>query len=290
MSIVNSILIIGLGMIGSSIALSSKSKGLKVSGFDLDASINNIALKDNIIDNTAESLEEINSQEYIKDIDLVVIAVPPKQTLDVILNLDQIWNTKTTITDTSSVKNHIKLDDKVSNIVLSHPIAGSDKSGLNAADKNLFTNRKSVICNPFEADKDHIDRVDTFWRDALQMRTSVMSVSEHDLIFAMTSHLPHLISYALIDSIRLSPTQVGDNAGGGLKEFLRLSGSNSEMWRDVFILNRVDLIKALAGMQVSLNNLLELITESKEIPDVFSHLEMLKDELDEIKSFKEDKF
>ena len=290
MSIVNSILIIGLGMIGSSIALSSKSKGLKVSGFDLDASINNIALKDNIIDNTAESLEEINSQEYIKDIDLVVIAVPPKQTLDVILNLDQIWNTKTTITDTSSVKNHIKLDDKVSNIVLSHPIAGSDKSGLNAADKNLFTNRKSVICNPFEADKDHIDRVETFWRDALQMRTSVMSASEHDLIFAITSHLPHLISYALIDSIRLSPTQVGDNAGGGLKEFLRLSGSNSEMWRDVFILNRVDLIKALAGMQVSLNNLLELITESKEIPDVFSHLEMLKDELDEIKSFKEDKF
>ena len=290
MSNVNSILIIGLGMIGSSIALSSKSKGLKVSGFDLDASINDIALKDNIIDNSAESLEEINSQEYIKDIDLVVIAVPPKQTLDVISNLDQIWNTKTTITDTSSVKNHIKLDDKVSNIVLSHPIAGSDKSGLNAADKNLFTNRKNVICNPFEADKDHIDRVDTFWRDALQMRTSVMSVSEHDLIFAMTSHLPHLISYALIDSIRLSPTQVGDNAGGGLKEFLRLSGSNSEMWRDVFILNRVDLIKALAGMQVSLNNLLELITESKEIPDVFSHLEMLKDELDEIKLFKEDKF
>jgi|TARA_B100001093_G_scaffold312001_1_gene297746 prephenate dehydrogenase len=290
MSNVNSILIIGLGMIGSSIALSSKSKGLKVSGFDLDASINDIALKDNIIDNSAESLEEINSLEYIKDIDLVVIAVPPKHTLDVILNLDQIWNTKTTITDTSSVKNHIKLDDKVSNIVLSHPIAGSDKSGLNAADKNLFTNRKSVICNPFEADKDHIDRVETFWRDALQMRTSIMSVSEHDLIFAMTSHLPHLISYALIDSIRLSPTQVGDNAGGGLKEFLRLSGSNSEMWRDVFILNRVDLIKALAGMQVSLNNLLELITESKEIPDVFSHLEMLKDELDEIKSFKEDKF
>jgi prephenate dehydrogenase len=290
MSNVNSILIIGLGMIGSSIALSSKSKGLKVSGFDLDASINDIALKDNIIDNSAESLEEINSQEYIKDIDLVVIAVPPKQTLDVISNLDQIWNTKTTITDTSSVKNHIKLDDKVSNIVLSHPIAGSDKSGLNAADKNLFTNRKNVICNPFDADKDHIDRVETFWRDALQMRTSVMSVSEHDLIFAMTSHLPHLISYALIDSIRLSPTQVGDNAGGGLKEFLRLSGSNSEMWRDVFILNRVDLIKALAGMQVSLNNLLELITESKEIPDVFSHLEMLKDELDEIKLFKEDKF
>ena len=117
-----------------------------------------------------------------------------------------------------------------------------------------------------------------------------MSVSEHDLIFAMTSHLPHLIAYALIDSIRLSTTEVGDNAGAGLKEFLRLSGSNPEMWRDIFTLNRVDLIKALAGMQISLNNLLELITESKEIPDIFSHLEMLREELDEIKSYKETKF
>ena len=126
--------------------------------------------------------------------------------------------------------------------------------------------------------------------NALQMRTSLMTVSEHDLVFAMTSHLPHLISYALIDSIRLSNTDVGDNAGGGLKEFLRLSGSNPEMWSDSFTLNRVDLIKALAGMQVSLNNLLELISETKQIPDIFSHLEFLKNELDEIKSFKEDKF
>ena len=122
------------------------------------------------------------------------------------------------------------------------------------------------------------------------MKTALMTVSEHDLVFAMTSHLPHLVSYALIDSIRLSNHDVDDNAGGGLKEFLRLSGSNSEMWRDIFMLNRVDLIKALAGMQVSLNNLLELITETKQIPDVFSHLEMLNKELDEIKSFKEDKF
>ena len=122
------------------------------------------------------------------------------------------------------------------------------------------------------------------------MNTSIMSVSDHDLIFAMTSHLPHLISYALIDSIRLSNTNVGDNAGGGLKEFLRLSASNPEMWGDIFTLNRVDLIKALAGFQISINNLLELITETKEIPDVFKHLSILKEELDEIKSFKEENF
>ena len=282
---VNSLLIIGLGMIGSSIALSSKSKGIKVYGIDLKKSISDKALKKEIVDEIIESIDDIDSNK----IDLIIISVPPKETLDLINQLEFLWNTNITITETSSVKNHIKMEN-ISNLVLSHPIAGSDKSGLDAADKNLFLNKKNIVCDPFKADKDHLERVEIFWKDALQMRVSHMTVSEHDLIFAMTSHLPHLISYALIDSIRLSSSQVGDNAGGGLKEFLRLSGSNPQMWRDIFILNRVDLIKALAGMQVSLNNLLELITESKEIPDVFSHLEILKEELEEIKSFKEDNF
>ena len=286
---VNNILIIGLGMIGSSIALSSKAKGIKIYGFDQDKSIAEEAIKKCVIDEVVESFDEGDLNESFNEVDLIIIAVPPKQTLDVINNLEMFWNTNITITDTSSVKNHIKVED-VGNIVLSHPIAGSDKSGLDAADKNLFTNKKNVICNPFHADKEHLERVEIFWKDALQMRVSYMSVSEHDLIFAMTSHLPHLISYALIDSIRLSSLKVSDNAGGGLKEFLRLSGSNPQMWRDIFILNRVDIIKALAGMQVSLNNLLELITESKEIPDIFSHLELLKEELEEIKSFKEENF
>ena len=286
---VNNILIIGLGMIGSSIALSSKAKGIKIYGFDQDKSIAEEAIKKCVIDEVVESFDEGDLNESFNEVDLIIIAVPPKQTLDVINNLEMFWNTNITITDTSSVKNHIKVED-VSNIVLSHPIAGSDKSGLDAADKNLFTNKKNVICDPFQAGKEHLERVEIFWKDALQMRVSYMSVSEHDLIFAMTSHLPHLISYALIDSIRLSSLKVSDNAGGGLKEFLRLSGSNPQMWRDIFILNRVDIIKALAGMQVSLNNLLELITESKEIPDIFSHLELLKEELEEIKSFKEENF
>ena len=286
---VNSILIVGLGMIGSSIALSSKLKGIKVYGLDVKKSISERALKRGIIDQVIESIDQINSSESSNEVDLIIITVPPKQTSDVIEELEMLWNTSVTITDTSSVKNHIDVEN-VSNIVLSHPIAGSDRSGMDAADINLFTNKKNVICNPFNADKEHLEKVEIFWKDALQMRISYMSVSEHDLIFAMTSHLPHLISYALIDSIRLSASEVDDNAGGGLKEFLRLSGSNPEMWRDIFILNRVDLIKALAGMQVSINNLLELITETKEIPDVFSHLEILKQELEEIKSFKEDKF
>ena len=286
---VETILIIGIGMIGASIGLAAKQKGLKVYGYDLCESNIKVALSEKIIHEGLESLDQISEEPISNDIDLIIISVPPKQTLDVLNNLYDIWNTEITITETCSVKNHIQLDN-VSNIILSHPIAGSDKSGLSAADADLFFNKKNIICNPFKAEKDHVEKVENFWKDALQMRTELMSVSEHDLIFAMTSHLPHLIAFALIDSIRLANTKVGDNAGGGLKEFIRLSGSNPEMWRDIFTINRVDIIKALAGMQVSINNLLELITETKEIPEMLSHQDMLKDELEEIKTFKEDKF
>ena len=282
---VENILVVGLGMIGSSIAVAAKSKGIKVNGMDLNENVVKKAIDENIIDACIKSLEEINTN----DIDLIILAVPPKKTLELFETLDYLWNTSVTITDTSSVKNHINLKD-VNNIVLSHPIAGSDKSGIDALDKNLFTEKKNILCNPFEANEDHLKKVENFWVNALNMRVEMMTVAEHDLIFAMTSHLPHLVSYALIDSIRTSNFSVKDNSGGGLKEFLRLSGSNAEMWRDIFMLNRVDLIKALAGMQVSLNNLLELMTETKQIPDIFSHDEMLKNELKEIKSFKEDKF
>ena len=282
---VENILVLGLGMIGSSIAVAAKSKGIKVNGIDLDENVVKKAIDEKIIDAGIKSIEEINTN----DTDLIILAVPPKKTLELFETLDYLWNTSVTITDTSSVKNHINLKD-VNNIVLSHPIAGSDKSGIDALDKNLFIEKKNILCNPFDAKEDHLKRVENFWVNALNMRVEIMTVAEHDLIFAMTSHLPHLVSYALIDSIRTSNLGVKDNSGGGLKEFIRLSGSNAEMWRDIFMLNRVDLIKALAGMQVSLNNLLELMTETKQIPDIFSHDEMLKNELKEIKSFKEDKF
>ena len=282
---VENILVVGLGMIGSSIAVAAKSKGIKVNGFDLNENVVNKAIDGSIIDASIKKIDDIN----INDIDLIILAAPPKKTSELFDTLDYLWNTTVTITDTSSVKNHINLKD-VNNIVLSHPIAGSDKSVIDALDKNLFTEKKNILCNPFDASEEHLKRVENFWVNALNMRVEIMTVAEHDLIFAMTSHLPHLVSYALIDSIRTSNFSVKDNSGGGLKEFLRLSGSNAEMWRDIFMLNRVDLIKALAGMQVSLNNLLELMTETKQIPDIFSHDEMLKNELKEIKLFKEDKF
>ena len=284
---VKQILIIGLGLIGSSIAKASKNKGIIVHGFDINESTLSTALEDNIIDSSFDSIESINHKDLVDKIDLIVISVSPKNTQNILNEIKNLWNTNITITETASVKNHLNISS-ASNIILSHPIAGSHKSGISSIDENLFQNKKTIVCNPNNVNDIHINKLNNFWKHAMQMRVSEMSVKEHDLLFAMTSHLPHLISYALIDSIRLSSKDVEDNAGGGLKEFIRLSGSNAEMWRDIFELNDKNIIKSLASFQLSINNLLELIAKTKEIPEVFSHSELLEKELDEIKKYKED--
>jgi prephenate dehydrogenase len=286
---VKQILIIGLGLIGSSIAKASKNKGIIVHGFDINESSLSTALEDNIIDSSFDSIESINHKDLVDKIDLIVISVSPKNTQNILNQIKNLWNTNITITETASVKNHLNISS-ASNIILSHPIAGSHKSGISSIDENLFQNKKTIVCNPNNVNDIHINKLNNFWKHAMQMRVSEMSVKEHDLLFAMTSHLPHLISYALIDSIRLSSKDVEDNAGGGLKEFIRLSGSNAEMWRDIFELNDKNIIKSLASFQLSINNLLELIAKTKEIPEVFSHSELLEKELDEIKKYKEDTF
>ena len=138
---VESILIIGLGMIGASLALASKLKGIKVFGYDSNDLAIESANKENYIDESFKSLEEINNKSLSDKIDLVIVCVPPRQTQEVINNIHELWNTSITITDTSSVKNHLKVKD-VDNIILSHPIAGSERSGLFASDSELYIDKK----------------------------------------------------------------------------------------------------------------------------------------------------
>ena len=286
---IKSILIIGLGLIGGSIAKAAKEKGITVYGFDIDSNIVDKAFEKKIIDYKISNFDEVTESKMDSSVDLIIISVTPTKTLEVINSIKELWNTKITITETSSVKNHL-IFKNINNIVFSHPIAGSDKSGIDNSDANLFTYKKNIICKSSNTDQFHLDRLKSFWENALMMNVAEMSIKEHDQIFAITSHLPHLLAYALIDSIRLSGINISDNAGAGLKEFIRLSGSNPEMWRDILEINSINIIKSLASMQISINNLLELLTKSKEIPSILSHSDLLKEELEEIKKFKEDNF
>ena len=125
---VKEILVIGLGLIGSSIAKVSREKGIKVHGFDINEDSLKHALEKNIIDESFGSIEEINNKNLASYIDLIVIAVSPEATKNIVNGIENLWNSDVTITDTASVKAHLLFKD-ISNLVLSHPIAGSDKSG-----------------------------------------------------------------------------------------------------------------------------------------------------------------
>ena len=118
---VKQILIIGLGLIGSSIAKASKNKGIIVHGFDINESSLSTALEDNIIDSSFDSIESINHKDLVDKIDLIVISVSPKNTQNILNQIKNLWNTNITITETASVKNHLNISS-ASNIILSHPI------------------------------------------------------------------------------------------------------------------------------------------------------------------------
>jgi prephenate dehydrogenase len=125
---VKEILVIGLGLIGSSIAKVSKEKGIKVYGFDIDENSIKYALENNIIDESFASIEEINNENLTSYIDLIVIAVSPEATKHIINRVERLWNSDITITDTASVKAHL-LFKNTSNLVLSHPIADQTNQG-----------------------------------------------------------------------------------------------------------------------------------------------------------------
>ena len=269
------ILVIGLGLIGSSIAKAAKNKGLIVNGYDKNESSIKEALNKNIIDASFETLDEINNKELVKKVDIVIVAVSPKATQRVISEIKNLWNTAITITDTSSVKNHLNFDSPT-NIIFSHPIAGSDKSGISGVDDQLFINKKTIICNPHQVDESHLSKLRNFWEHALSMRVEEMSVKDHDLMFAMTSHLPHLISYALIDSIRLSEKDPSDNAGGGLKEFIRLSGSNPEMWKDIFIDNKEACLKDLNEFKKQIEKFESIVVNEEDLEKYLQYASTLR--------------
>ena len=173
------ILVIGLGLIGSSLAKAAKNKGLIVHGFDEDKNSLKEALNKNIIDSSFESLKDINNKSLVGKIDILIVAVSPRATQVVISELKNLWNTEITITETSSVKNQLNFDSP-NNIIFSHPIAGSDKSGIGGIDEELFLNKKTIICNPYNVNEAHLTKIKNFWQHALSMRVSEMSVKEHD--------------------------------------------------------------------------------------------------------------
>ena len=261
------VLIVGLGLIGGSIAkrLKEISYPGDVYGLDRDLEILQSAYSDSLIKN-----DSINSLEGLEDI-LILFCTPVlsfNEALESVISLQP--SEKAVFTDTLSTKTQIlelliSESESIKNrFVLSHPIAGSERSGLENSKESLFVDRITVI-SPHETNENHhIDRVSDFWRE-LGSSIKILSCKEHDSIFAKTSHLPHVISYALMQSLfgKLHE-KTFEFSGGSLEDYTRIASSDPIMWKDIFISNNENILKSIEDFELSLKELKDLIKQQDE--------------------------
>lgn len=241
--------IIGLGLIGGSLALAAKRCGWHVAAYNRAADVAQRAAAAGRIDRAAPAISDL------RDCDILFIAVPLAAYNDIFSQVAQIASPSTVITDGGSAKKTTLAAAKQTlgklhrRFVPAHPIAGKEKSGFAAATADLFHNRLTILCTD-DCDPDAAAAAENLWTQA-GARISFMSAEAHDKHFAIISHLPHILSYALVSAI----AQHGDSeklltlAAGGFRDFTRIAGSHPDMWRDICAANRDNLLQAIEWYQ-----------------------------------------
>ena len=278
------IIIIGLGLIGGSIAKAlSSAQDYEILALDSDQNSIKNALDNQSIQGSLHSLNDLGNFEY-KD-SVVIIATPPSATDNILKSLDFLFNSSVTITDTTSTKSSLnKMLQEFNfpeNIIFSHPVAGSHLSGEKNSVADLFNGKSTILSYHDSAASQHVDRVTNLW-NALGSNITVLDAELHDKIFAYSSHLPHLTAYALLNTLKeLEQDDLSEFSGGGLGEFLRLTSSSPKMWTDIFSMNEKNIALAIDDLMKSLIILKNKIGNDPQALQAF---------LGELKDFKESNY
>ena len=242
------ILIIGCGLIGSSILRASINKKISKNFFVFEKSKKNIR-EIKKINKKIIILKKLDNK--ISDIDLVILATPMSQYERVIPYLNKYLSKKSLITDVGSTKENIKKLKNKSlpkslDWIMSHPISGSEVSGPKYGSKGLFINKWCIVFS--DKNKVKQKKLINFWKK-IGSKVIIMDEKVHDKIFSITSHLPHLIAYNLIKTAQdFQKTQKRDIikfSAGGLRDFSRIAASNEIMWRDIFFNNKKNVVNAI---------------------------------------------
>ena len=278
------IIIIGLGLIGGSIAKALSSvQDYEILAFDSDQQSINNALHNQSIKGSLNSLNDLESAEYADS--LVIISTPPSVTNSILKSLDFLFNSSVTITDTTSSKSSLNITlqefNFPKNFIFSHPVAGSHLSGEKNSVANLFDGKSTILSYHDSVASQHVDRVKSLW-SKLGSNIKLLDTELHDQIFAYTSHLPHIAAYALLNTLKgFDHDDLSDFSGGGLGEFLRLVSSSPEMWADIFSMNEKNIALATDELIKSLSILKDMIRNDPQSLQAF---------LSELKDFKESNY
>lgn len=256
--------VIGLGLIGSSVVRAARVNRLakRVVGYDISPEVRQRATALNLADSVAATLAEA-----VTSADLTIICVPVGSTLTVARDLRDHLKPQSIVSDVGSVKSVVSealvnvLSPHV-HIVPAHPVAGTEYSGPDAGFATLFQNRWCIITPLQETSTDAIDTVRSFWVGC-GANVELMSPKHHDLVLAITSHVPHLIAYNIVgtaaDLEEVTQSEVIKFSAGGFRDFTRIAASDPTMWRDIFLNNKEAVLEMLGRFSEDLLALQRMI-------------------------------
>lgn len=283
--LINKLAILGVGLIGGSLALALKREAAcaTVVGFGRNEANLKKAVELGVIDNYA-----MDAAEAVAGADVIVLATPLTTTEGLLLSIRDAIKTDAIITDVGSVKGsvvdvarRILTDEQLYNFVPGHPIAGTEKSGVAASFAELFEKHLVILTPLPQSNKESLDLIDKMWQ-CTGARVVSMDIAHHDDVLAATSHLPHMLAYALVDC--LAAMQERDElfrfAAGGFRDFSRIASSNPEMWHDVCLSNRDSLLKVLDSFDAHLKEIKHAIEEgdSQGLLEIFTRAKKARDE------------
>ena len=241
--------IIGLGLLGGSIGLAVQEylPGVSTTGYDAIAASRARAAERGLVDRVCES-----PAEAVKDAQLVILCVPVGAMGAAALEIAPHLADGVVISDVGSSKESVAktLAEALPGraVIPAHPVAGTERSGPDAGFASLFQQRWCIITPPEGADPVQVAALSAFW-EALGARVEVMDAAHHDLVLAVTSHLPHLIAYTIVgtasDLEGVTESEVIKYSAGGFRDFTRIAASDPTMWRDVFLTNKDAVLEML---------------------------------------------
>jgi prephenate dehydrogenase len=282
------VVIIGVGLIGGSLARALKQRGAvrKITGVARSSKTLDLALELGVIDRA-----ETDPAGAVSEADLVVIATPVATIGPLLETIASSLPEKCVITDAGSVKGSVvdaarkALGERLHSFIPGHPVAGTENSGVEASFPELFVDHKVILTPLPENSSSDIELVRALW-ECCGANVSLMAVEDHDAILAATSHLPHLLAFSLVDFLSRQDRheEIFANTAGGFRDFTRIAASNPLMWRDICLANRDELIPLLESIEKQLASYRGLLQEmnGEQLQQAFDRAKKARDKLPEI--------
>ena len=260
----NRLALIGFGLIGGSIARAARAQGLvgeiiaTARSEQTRARVSELGLADAVVKTNAEA---------VVGADLVILSIPVGACGAVAQEIAPHLAQGAIVSDVGSVKGAIVRDmaphlPPHAHFIPAHPVAGTEHSGPDSGFAELFINRWCILTPSEGADPDAVERLRTFWA-ALGARVEIMTAEHHDLVLAITSHLPHLIAYTIVGTAdelaQVTSSEVIKFSAGGFRDFTRIAASDPTMWRDVFLSNKEAVLEMLGTFNEDLSRLTRAI-------------------------------